>query len=222
MIQGLILDLDDTLYLERDYVHSGFSALAAQVSDRGGSEAEILDFLWSGFEKGVRGNAFDLLREHFPEVGSRYGVEEMVEIYRGHHPSIELLEPDTVDEIRAVPVAVGLISDGWPGSQELKIAALGLFDMFDVIVLTGVWGSQFWKPDHRGFAHVEAELGLPGDELVYVADNPRKDFVAPNARGWMTVRLRRQGQLHHDVEPPSVEHAPALEIGELEGILAYV
>ena len=43
---------------------------------------------------------------------------------------------------------------------------------------------------------VERRLGLSGAELVYVADNAAKDFLAPRRLGWATVQIRRPGALH--------------------------
>ena len=42
---------------------------------------------------------------------------------------------------------------------------------------------------------METFAGRP-DGFVYVADNPRKDFIAPRALGWRTVRIRRRGGEH--------------------------
>ena len=53
----VVFDLDDTLYLERDYVRSGFRAVDAWLASRG-----ILGFFgeaWANFENGLRGKAFD-------------------------------------------------------------------------------------------------------------------------------------------------------------------
>ena len=45
-------------------------------------------------------------------------------------------------------------------------------------------------------------------ECVYVADNPTKDFAAPRALGWHTVRIRRPGGLHAGLahSPHEVDH----------------
>ena len=32
--------------------------------------------------------------------------------------------------------------------------------------------------------------------FVYVGDNPVKDFVAPNAMGWTTIQIVRDGGIH--------------------------
>jgi putative hydrolase of the HAD superfamily len=47
---------------------------------------------------------------------------------------------------------------------------------------------------------VESQAGYNGDECVYVADNPIKDFIGPKALGWGTVRIRRKQGLHFAAE----------------------
>ena len=103
VIRGVVLDMDDTLYLERDYVRSGFAAIAR---DAGRSAAEIdrLDaWLWAAFEAGVRGDTFDRLRDAFPEVASRRSTAELVDVYRAHAPAIALSDTtrETLDRLAA-------------------------------------------------------------------------------------------------------------------------
>ena len=47
---------------------------------------------------------------------------------------------------------------------------------------------------------MEAALGREGNRFVYVGDNPAKDFVAPNARGWTTVQVKRDTRGIHDAD----------------------
>jgi hypothetical protein len=46
-----------------------------------------------------------------------------------------------------------------------------------------------------------------------VADNPMKDFIPPHERGWTTVRVRRAGSLHEDLDSgPDVQwELPSLD-----------
>ena len=219
MIKGVVLDLDDTLYLERDYVRSGFSHIAVYLEERGvASAAEIVDFLWSGFEGGQRGHAFDSLVERWPQVFEVEKVEALVDRYRQHLPSIDLLEPLALAELLDRHLVVGLISDGWASAQRAKLKALGIEDCFGSVVLTGDWGVGYGKPHHRAFIAIEQASSLSGPELVYVADNPSKDFIGPNERGWLSWRIRMPGQLHEDWEPEDSASAPTLELASLQDV----
>lgn len=110
---------------------------------------------------------------------------------------------DVLEQWRRQGHTLSLVSDGALASQRAKVQALQLEEWFEgPIVLTDTWGRSFWKPHHRAFEYVRDHLGLPADRMVYIADNPHKDFVAPRALEWRTIRLRLPGQLH--AEAPDV------------------
>jgi putative hydrolase of the HAD superfamily len=197
--QALILDLDDTLYLERDYVRSGFDAVGRYVAERHGVPG-FGERCWTLFERGVRDTTFD---DALREAGLSGSVEcaDLVDVYRRHTPSIHL-QQDTEHFLREWPAdrPLGLITDGPVESQSAKISALELKDRLSPIVLSDEWGAEFRKPHDRPFEAVEQALGLAPDQLTYIADNPRKDFIAPRRRGWQTVRMKRPGGEHSGVE----------------------
>lgn len=205
-LRGVVFDMDDTLYLERDYVRSGFQAVAAALGN-----AQAFDFLWGHFLQGTRRNTFDLLAKEFDRA---IHVPDLVEIYRSHQPSIDLIETyrPLIAELREAGIPVGLISDGPAISQRRKAEALGLPDLIDHLVLTGEWGVDFYKPHRRAFHFFSDRWSLPPESLVYIGDNPEKDFIAPNALGWGSVRLRMPGGLHEAKEPLDANRAATLEI----------
>ncbi|MGH9118455.1 MAG: HAD family hydrolase, partial [Acidimicrobiales bacterium] len=91
----VVFDIDDTLYLERDYVRSGFAAVGALVGDRLGVP-DFADRAWTAFLHGTRRTIFDdtlVACGLDPEPDL---VGELVERYRTHEPAISLL-PDAVD-----------------------------------------------------------------------------------------------------------------------------
>lgn len=209
-----VFDLDDTLYLERDYVRSGFHAVARLVP---GMEGEAFEFLWGGFLEGVRGTSFDRLLERFSAEYGAYGVEGLVEVYRSHEPEIELLPGyrEMFAEIKAVGCRLALISDGPLASQEAKVRALGLRESFDQVVLTDALGPDraFWKPHPRAFEELLA--GDPEGRFLYFADNPAKDFDVPLALGWDCTLVRYDGCLHlGEIEGLSLATTP-WEVGEI-------
>lgn len=222
---GVVFDLDDTLYLERHYVASGFRRVASMLSKSVGMEAETLyAFLMGLFRAGHRGQTFDQLANKFPEIGRAYTVQELVDAYRKHTPRIRLLPRISMllYSLRKAGVRLGLISDGNLASQRAKVEALRLNSYLDLIVLTDVWGREYWKPHPRSFQYVKEVWGLHGPSLVYVGDNPGKDFVTPNRMGWRTVRLRLPSQLHYQEEPPEPSFAPEVEVGSVEELASVL
>jgi putative hydrolase of the HAD superfamily len=214
-LKGVVFDLDDTLYLERDYVRSGFCQVASEVARVAPLPAETtFSFLWNRFTSGARGNTFDLLLEQHKSLLPTFNTSKLVGIYRSHSPEIELSEPIRVllQSLRARNCTLGIISDGAFSSQRAKVTALGLNSLVDQIVLTDIWGSSCWKPHPQGFMTLTKAWQLEPREMVYIGDNPTKDFVTPKQMGWTTVRLRLPGQLHFELEPASEDLAPHVEL----------
>lgn len=197
----VVFDIDDTLYLERTYVRSGFDAVGRLLADELGAE-DAADRLWSGFESGVRGDAFNQLLAGYGLPAPDGLVDRMVACYRCHRPSISLLDDarDLLHRLGRRPTAA--ISDGPAASQRAKAEVLGLYQRLDHVVLTADLGPGRGKPDPAAFALVEDLVGRPGSSCWYLADNPTKDFDGPQSRGWHAVRVRREGSLHHALPSP--------------------
>lgn len=216
----VVFDLDDTLYLERDYVCSGFRAVGEWCAKRLGLE-EVQEQAQALFDKGSRGNIFNIVLDRL-DVGQETGlVSTMVRIYREHAPHIKLL-PDAVECLARLQdrVYLGLLTDGDPVSQWAKIDALGLRNRFDTIVVTGEWGTEFFKPHVRGYRYLEAQLSARSSRFVYIADNPSKDFFALCTLGWDGIRVRRPTSLHEHLEcPPGLAR---FEVPNLEPVPGLV
>jgi len=195
---AIVFDLDDTLYLERDFVRSGFRAAGDWLQRERGVDG-LAEAAWRAFERGVRGHTFDRALATLGLPADPELVASLVDVYRNHTPSIRLA-PDAaacLDALGDAPLA--LISDGPWRTQAGKLRALGLARRFAPAVLTGRLGPGFAKPQPRAFELVAA--GSSAAERVYVADNPAKDFVAPRTLGWRTVRIRRPSGLYAALEP---------------------
>jgi putative hydrolase of the HAD superfamily len=217
-IRGLVFDLDDTLYLEREYVRSGYQSIAGMLAGCGGCAGEtIFTYLWDLFERRIQGDTFDRLLAAFPSLAPHVQVADLVTAYRSHCPSIQTSPGVTefLQDWRVRGYRMGLLSDGPLICQREKVMALGLDALMAPLVLTDGWGRDFWKPHPRGYSRFELEWGLKPEQLVYVGDNPEKDFVTPRQRGWHTVRLRVPGQLRCEREPVSADYAADREISHL-------
>lgn len=214
-VRCVVFDVDDTLYLERDYVRSGFAAAGLWAAERLGVR-DLASRAWAEFEAGRRGDIFDRVLERCSVPRSAEVIDALVRAYRAHRPTIALL-PDAracLDLLRG-RCALAALTDGPVESQRAKEDALGLGAWLHPIVLTAALGDGFGKPSPRGFRRIEAAAGLSGSECAYVADNPAKDFGGPAALGWRRVRVRRAGALHAAVDSgPLVQ----LELRDLAGL----
>lgn len=216
-IHTAVFDLDDTLYPERDFVLGGFAAAGAwlRVTHGVAGFAEIASHL---FATGRRGTIFN---EALPLIGLEPKAElvaQLVETYRSHEPHLRLF-PDAVAAIAwAAPrFHLALITDGFAGVQARKIRALGLEAIIGCRIITDELGREFWKPSPEPYRRVMIHSPGRASGYVYVADNPRKDFIGARQLGWRTVRVRRPGGEHSDYEPTAAEAADQ-ETVDLHGL----
>ena len=195
----LAFDLDDTLYDELTYVDSGFAAVARFLEqEKLAGFAEAHAFMQKRLAGG-RGRIFDDLLLHFGGY-SRRNVRRCLTAYRLHTPSIQLY-PEAVDclaRFKACPLYI--VTDGNKVVQHHKIIALGLLALVDRYLITHRFGVCHAKPSPYCFAKICAWEKVAPAQVIYVADNPRKDFVGIKPLGFRTIRVLT-GQ-HRDVGMP--------------------
>ena len=213
MASVVVLDMDDTLFLERDYVLSGFGAVDAVIAKEHGVKG-FSECAWRLFCAGVRGRIFN---EALKEMGVELqlaSVAQLVDMYRSHLPRIELTSDSFrfLNAARTQGLRIALISDGAYVAQKAKVRALGLETFISPIVLTDSFGRDAWKPSSRGYLEVFERLGGSHSDYIYIGDNPNKDFIAPNALGWHTIRIRRPQGEHALTSASSEDGAPQREI----------
>jgi putative hydrolase of the HAD superfamily len=209
----VVLDMDDTLFLERDYVHSGFAAVDAAVAKEHGVKG-FSECAWRLFCAGVRGRIFD---EALKEMGVEFqsaNVARLVAVYRSHVPQIQLTNDSFrfLNAARRQGLRIALVSDGPFVAQEAKVRALKLETFISPIILTDAFGLDAWKPSSRGYLEVFERLGGSHVNYIYIGDNPTKDFIAPNALGWRTIRIRRPQGEYANASASKENGAPQREI----------
>jgi len=226
VLKAVVFDMDDTLYLERDYVLSGFRHISNLIAeDARRTPEDILTFLLSRAENPHhRGHVLELLFAEYPEIARGWEAVRLVEEYRAHTPAISLLPGVELllTDLRAAGAHLAVITDGVSASQHSKAKALRLTEYFDRIVVTDDRGIEYRKPHPYAYLNVSEGFGCEARACVYIGDNPAKDFLAPRRLGWETVRLRLRNQLHEAAEPSSPEAAPQIEcrsVAELRSTL---
>ncbi|MFC3168793.1 HAD family hydrolase [Paracoccus fontiphilus] len=204
----LVFDLDDTLYLERDFAFSGYAAIGAHLdrTDGQGAGHRFAETCRMLFLSGERRRIIDRALATLDRPSRPDEAAALIALYRDHVPQIALC-PDAAAFLDRWPGRMGLITDGPERTQRNKIDALRLTGCLDPIIPTGQWPLGFGKPHPRAFAMMEA---IGQGRCIYVADNPLKDFVTPKARGWMTIRLARPERVHHCPAPDDAHEAEAV------------
>jgi putative hydrolase of the HAD superfamily len=215
----LVFDLDDTLYLERDFVRSGFVAVGEYLERQRGITgfAEICLGL---FSDGLRSKVFDAALAQMALPCGAQDIATLVEVYRCHRPLISLA-PDAARFLAADTCKRAMITDGPAQTQRAKIESLGIAGLFGLVLTTGSWGEGFGKPHPRAFAQVMQWSGAAARQHIYIADNPAKDFLAPRQLHWRSVQVNRPGRIH-DPAPCAPTHAADAEICSFDELAAIV
>lgn len=201
-LKAVVFDLDDTLFPESTYVISGFRAVGQWLeSEHGIDHRKAYNELKTLYDSGVRGNTFDIW---LSKKGVRVEVNDMIEVYRSHRPSIELFSevPPLLVEL-GESYKMGLMTDGYLRVQRRKCEALRLETFFDVTVFSDSLGRDAWKPDIRPYHVTVTQLGIDPKAAVYVGDNPHKDFLGARRAGLRSIRFQYEDGEYSDAEPPS-------------------
>ena len=186
-IRGIVFDLDDTLYPQISYKRSGFKIVSDWVASKFNLEQSTV---FSELE--------DILTQYgpsyphmFDRLVERLGIEnahvdQMVNIFIGHEPRIRCYEGviPTLSRLRD-RYRLGILTDGRFTVQQKKIRALELAQQVDEILYSDIMGLE--KPVLELFQWFEEKFKMAGENLLYVGDNPKKDFYGANIRKWCTV-----------------------------------
>ena len=187
-IRGVIFDLDDTLYSEKEYIRSGYKAVSDYL---GGSYEEKL---WKFFESGR-----PAIDELLAKIGRESEKDIALDIYRSHMPDIHLHNgvEEMLERLKSKGIKIGIITDGRPERQRNKLNVLGLDHMVDDIIITDeLGGTQFRKPCDIAFRIMLNRWRLNPADVVYIGDNPVKDFQAPQQLGMRNIWYRNENGIY--------------------------
>jgi putative hydrolase of the HAD superfamily len=195
VIKAVIFDLDDTLISENQYIKSGFRHIAEILSKRiNKSSVFIYDKLLDLYNTSPK-NVFNRLLLELNEQHTKDDIMELVTAYRSHVPVIQFYD-DVVPCLRQLKeygIKTGIITDGYKLTQRNKLQVLNADQYFDEIIVTDELGREYWKPHPKSFELMCDKLGCDYEEMLYVGDNPEKDFYIKVIKPITTVRIDREG-----------------------------
>ena len=221
MITTIVFDLDDTLYDEIEYCKSGFDAVAHFLAknSKGKSAKNIYTSLWNEFQSGNHTKTFNAALD---ALGIKYDnqlITKCVQVYRNHTPKITLPQDSkNVLEQLQTKYTLALLTDGFLPAQKLKVHALGIEKYFKSVIYTEELGRDCWKPSPAGFEKLLRDLNTKPENCAYIADNPAKDFIAPNQLGFFTVQIIRPKHIHLE-KPVNKEASSKYAIDNISKLL---
>ena len=175
------------MYPQETFKRSGFKAVAECMAKNYGLDAPlILTELEDIMQQ--KGASYPLM---FNELAERLNInqksiQQMVQVFIEHEPTIYCFPGvhAILDRLRK-RYKLGLLTDGRLAVQRRKIRALGIDTIVDEILCSDSLGLE--KPASKLFQWFERKFEMPGKSLMYVGDNPEKDFYGANLRSWTTV-----------------------------------
>ena len=182
----IVFDLDDTLYNELDYLKSAYKSIALFLEPN--NWVALYFRMFSKYR--CKLNVFEIISKEYDVE-----LEILIGKYRNHIPEIQLFDGalDVIKAIKYKKGKIGIVTDGRSATQRAKIASLGLMEYVDQIIISEEIGSE--KPDVANFKAIEDFL--VGKEYYYIADNIKKDFIAPNLLGWNSIAVIDNGKNIH-------------------------
>ncbi len=186
----IIFDLDDTLYSEKEYVLSGFKEIACFfLSNYKLRKKQTFNFLLNYFNLYGRKFIFNsLLREH--NKYNKKNLMKLVSIYRNHNPKISISKnTKNILEKIAKKNNLYLVTDGNKLVQRNKIKSLKITNYFKKIFITHQYGLIYSKPSLFCFRKIKNYENTNWSNLVYIGDDPNKDFINLNSKGCITIRI---------------------------------
>lgn len=209
--QCIIFDVDDTLYLQREYFRSGLRQVHRWLDEEEGI-AGFGPRAWRRFETQGPEN---LIRRTLEEMGHRPDealLRELTWLIRAHEPSIELCEDArTCMERLYGDFVIAILTAGPIPEQHAKTEKLGLDQWCTPVVYAGQRAGKAKGAQPRALEEIERRTGIQGPGCLFVADHP-EDFHAPRQFQWQLARLRRPESLAAEEEtPPEIPEFSDLE-----------
>lgn len=218
----IVFDLDDTLYAECSYVTSGFQAVADFAFRHFGwdateSQRQMLQIL----DRHGRGAVFD--RWLAAKGVQRRGlVRACLKVYRHHCPQLELYPEARALLPRLSDHPLYVVTDGHKIVQSLKAKSLKLDSLFRNVYITHRYGVAHAKPSTHCFDLIRKRERAVWRQIVYIGDNPAKDFVGLNPLGAHTVRVRTGAHRAAPAKPDYEAHHVIGDLSEFPAVLARI
>ncbi len=219
MKKVIVFDLDDTLYDEMSFVRSGFRAVSRTLETRYGiSGHEAYEYMVEVLNASGRGKVFDEMLIRFGLRASKY-VKECLQTYRQHLPEIRLHEDAArcLNRLAAHPIYI--VTDGNKLVQQSKISALGLDNDTRIkkCFITRRYGIHREKPSTYCFLRIAELEQVAAQNITYIGDNPRKDFVGIKPQGFRTIRVIRGSHAGVRLTPDFEADVEIMSLDELHG-----
>ncbi len=198
MIQGIVFDLDQTLFDRDQIFRIWLSRVLAETGVDLSHDQELLELDAEGYS-----DRATLLKR----IAERCAWHEASPTARRERFARELVAsitpepalPTFLNGLRA-HYQLGLLTDGMPDIQDAKIDRLGIRACFDDIVITGSQGHP--KPAREAFEVFLQRWRLPAARICMIGDHDERDITGARAIGMQTIWISNSSSWQHPSPPP--------------------
>ncbi|MCI1858754.1 MAG: HAD family hydrolase [Sporolactobacillus sp.] len=218
----IVFDLDDTLYDEKTYLQSSYRAVArylAALPQIDESAAGIYRLMTVLYATGGRSQLFDRLLLQLKQRPTKTLICRCLSVYRRHQPEIHLPETSLQCLRRLNGYPLYIVTDGNKIVQHRKLKALGLYRMMKHCYITHRYGLRHAKPSPYCFLDLAAKEKAEPSAIVYIGDNPHKDFIGIKPLGFRTVRVLTGVYRHLQMDQAHEAAVTIASLAELEDAL---
>ena len=192
MIKAVIFDLDNTLLdfvtMKRESVRSALVAMseAGLEIDIESSYKRIMHlYEEGGWENQLVFN--DYLREKIGYVDYKYLAAGVMAYRKAKADNLKAYPNvhDTLEQLTKKGIKLAIVSDAPSREAWMRIYALGIHDVFDVVVTFD--DSKERKPSPAPFKLALGKLNMSKDDVLMIGDWPERDVVGAKNMGIRTI-----------------------------------
>lgn len=190
-IKSVLFDLDGTLLDRRSSLRRFAHWQASGMLRREISDPEVFCERFTELD----GNGGVLKNEVYSQLVDLFDIRDwsVAELTRSYDLCFSgFCRPkegvvNAVSALQSMGFILGVVSNGRSPFQERNFHALGMSELFEVLIVSGSVGLR--KPDRRIFELATGQTGIAAKDTAFVGDNPEADIDGANACGMYTVYI---------------------------------
>jgi putative hydrolase of the HAD superfamily len=187
----IILDLDDTLYCEKNYIHEIINKFCLNNSLIGHNLEDLI-------HKFKRKPGQDTLAFFLKELNvfNNYYQDQIFDLYCHSDVKLELYDGVEFFLSTQIPdnISVAILTNGVVNVQKNKIKNLNLDALVDKVFYAREKGIKYEKPHPSSYKHVLKNYGIAPQNVVMVGDNIKNDFLGPKSMGIEAILIKQQAE----------------------------